>query len=234
MAGVPMSGMPMGAIPVGGMPMPMNGGFGTPYPTGNSLMMSGVGSEYGVPLSEPMITPIYDDGRRSVYDYDRGYDSDYYGRGRSSSSRYYDDDDRYHRSSSRASRRSSRRDYDDYYSGDRDYYSGDRDYYDRYGRDYYDRDSSRYYDDYDRYGRRRSSSYYPSSSSSYYSSSRRSSGRPREDISVVSQRDGGIKVLRNGEERISDRVRRMFGIDPKGFNIVRLKRGESIATGIRR
>jgi hypothetical protein len=166
MGGVPLAGVPMGAIPVGGMPM--GSAYGTPYPSGNSLMMSGLGSEYGGPLTEPMITPIYDDrrsmyddGRRSVYDYDdRGYNSDYYGRSRSGS-QYYDEDP-YRRSSSRASRRSSRRDYDDYYSNDRSY--DDRYYDDRSSRDY-----DRHYDSYDRgygsgYGssRRYSSSYYVS------------------------------------------------------------------------
>lgn len=221
---MPMGGM--GGMPVGGM-MPGGGmQYGTPYP-GNSLMMSGLGSEYGGPMVEPFAptiarTPSVYGDRRSlygdeIYDRDRYY-PDGYDRGRRYSSSYYDDDDyRYRRSSSRMSRRSRRRDYDDY-----DY---DREYDYDYDNDRYRDRSSSYYG--------RSSSYYPSSSSSrYYSSSSR--GRRREDMSVVSKRDGTIKVLRNGEERLGDRFRRLLGFDPKGVNVVRLKRGESIATSIRR
>jgi len=206
----PGMGMPMG----GGMmqgPMP----YGTPY-HGNSLMMSGLGSDYGAPLVDaypPTIarTPsIYGDHRSlygdDLYDRDRYYDDDY-----SRSRRYSIDGDDY-RYSSRALRRSRRRDYDDYYDRDYDYdYDHDRGYH---------RDGYRY----------RSSSYYPSSSRHYSSSS----GRRREDLSVIRKRDGGVKVLRNGEERLGDKFRRLLGIDPKGVNIVRLKRGESIATGMRR
>jgi len=217
--GMPMSGMMPGA----GM------AYGTPYP-GNSLMMSGMGSEFGGPLVDPyqpMIarTPsvygdrrsLYDSDRRSMYgdelyDRDRYYDDDY-SRGRRYS--YDPEDYRYGRSSSRTSRRSRRRDYDDY-PHDRDYdYDYDRDYY----RDGRYRSSS--------YG----SSYYPSSSRYYSSSSR--SGRRREDMSVITKRNGEVKVLRNGEERLGDKFRRMLGIDPKGVNIVRLRRGESIAANIR-
>jgi hypothetical protein len=131
-------GMPMAGMPVAGMPV------GTPYATpygGNTLMMGGMGSEYGSPLVDsypPMITrtPSLYDGRRSVYEedlYDRDYryGRDYYDRDYERGRRYYDDDDYYlRRSSSRASRRSSRRDYDDYY--DRDYDRYDDRYYDSY------------------------------------------------------------------------------------------------------
>jgi len=218
-----------------GMGMPISGGmmpggmaYGTPYPN-NSLMMSGMsgmGSEYGGPMVDPyqpMIarTPSVYGERRSLYgddpyDRERYYDDDY-SRGR----RYSVDGDdyRYRRSSSRASRRSRRGDYDDY---GRDY---DRDYDYDYNRDYYR-------DGYSRDSRYRSSSYYPSSSSRYYSSS--GSSRRREDMSFVRKRDGGVKVLRNGEERIGDKFRRLLGIDPKGVNIVRLKRGESFAGSVRR
>lgn len=211
---------PMGPMSVGSGMMPGAGmPYGTPYP-GNTLMMSGMGSEYGGPMVDSypptiMRTPSVYGDRRSMYDYDDrdryyDYDDEYRGRRRS----LYDDDDyRYRRSSSRSSRRSRRRDYDDYYDRDYDYdYDYDRGYYS------------------DRYGRR-SSSYYPSSSR-YYSSS--SGSRRREDMSVISKRDGSIKVLRNGEERLGDRFRRLLGMDPKGVNVVRLKRGESIATSVRR
>jgi hypothetical protein len=201
--GLVTPGMGMGM----GMPMSAGMGYGTPY-GGNALMMSGLGSEYGGPMVDPYQptiarTPSMYGGSRSLYG------DDYYDR-----DRYYDDD---YYGSRRHSRRSRRRDYDDYYN-DRDY-----DYdYDDYDRGYYP-------SGYDRSHRYRSSSYYPSSSR-YYSSS---SGRRREDLSVIRRRDGGVKVLRNGEERLGDKFRRLLGIDPKGVNIVRLKRGESIATGLR-
>jgi len=216
--GLVTPGMGMGM----GMPMSAGMGYGTPY-GGNALMMSGLGSEYGGPMVDPYAptiarTPSIYGGRSlygdDYYDRDRYYDDDYY-RGR----RYSldGDDYRYRRSSSRGSRRSRRRDYDDYYY--------DRDY------DYdYDYDRGYYPSGYDRDYRYRSSSYYPSSSRYYPSSS----GRRREDLSVIRKRDGGIKVLHNGEERLGDKFRRLLGIDPKGVNVVRLKRGESIATGLRR
>jgi len=213
----PGMGMPMGGMPMGGM------GYGTPYPAANSLMMSGMGSEYGGPMVDPYpptiarTSSLYGDRRSmygdDMYDRDRYYDDDY-----SRSRRYsLEGDDRYRRSSSRSSRRSRRRDYDDVYDRDHDYdYDYDRGYY----RDGYNRDS-----------RYRSSSYYPSSSSRYYSSG--SSSRRREDMSFVRKRDGGVKVLRNGEERFGDKFRRLLGFDPKGVNIVRLKRGESFAGSVR-
>ncbi|PVG04588.1 hypothetical protein CPB86DRAFT_692183 [Serendipita vermifera] len=225
--------MPVAGMPIGGMPV------GTPYATpygGNALMMGGMGSEYGTPLVDsypPVITrtpSIYDTGRRSLYeedlyDHDSRYGRDYFDRDYDRGRRYYDDDDYYpRRSSSRASRRSSRRDYDDYYY-DRDYSRYDDGYYDAYR-------SPRYYSSRS-YGSGYHSGYYPSSSSRYYSSRSRS-GRRREDMSIITKTNGDVKVLRNGEERIGDRVRRMFGLDPKGVNVVRLKRGESLAANVRR
>jgi hypothetical protein len=208
-----------GVVPVA----PPGSAYGTPYagtmPMGSSLMLDTYGSQYGTPRFDgyaPSLArshslrsgSVFDDdyyGRDRYYDRDRDYD---YERDR----RYYDDDDYvYARSSSRA----SRRDYD--YPG----YEYERDYYD-------DRYGSRYHDD-----RYRSSRRYPSSSR-YYSSSSRSSGRRREDMSIITKRNGEVKVLRNGEERIGDRLRRMVGMDPKGVNVVRLKPGESLAANIRR
>jgi len=236
--------MPMGGM--GPMPMPMGGpmgsmpgsAYGTPYP-GNALMMNGVGSEYGTPYVEgypPTIarthslrTPsVYEDDRdlydrdRGYYDrgYERGYDRDYYDSSEYDRGRRYESDP-YRRSSSRASRRSYR-DYDDDY--DYDYRRG-RSYDDSYYDSRYRSSSSRY---------RSSRDYYPSysSSSGYYSSS--GSGRKREDLSVIRKNNGEVKVLRNGQERFGDKFRRMFGIDPKGVNIVRVKRGEQLAAHISR
>jgi len=211
--GMMTPGMPMGGM--GGMM------YGTPgsYHHGNSLGMSGLGSDYGGPMVDPygptiartssLYTPSVYEGSRSMYEadpYDRErYYEDPYARGRS----HYDDRDdyRYRRSSSRMSRRSRRRDYDDLY--DRDY---DREYYDdRYGRE----------------GGYRSRRY--SSSGGYYPSSSSRSGRRREDMSFIQTRKGDVKVLRNGEERIGDKMRRLFGFNPKGVNVVRMKPGERLA-----
>jgi len=218
--------MPMGGM--GPMPMPMGSmagsAYGTPYP-GNALMMGGMGSEYGAPLVDgfpPTIArthSLYGDDR-DLYDrergyYDRGYGRDYYDDDYDRGSRY---DRGYSRRRGRSYSRSSRRDYyDDPYS-DYDYGRGYGDYYDR---DYYDRYSSRY----------RGGSGYYSGSSRYYGSS---SGRKREEVSVIKKDNGDIKVLRDGQERLSDKFRRMFGLDPKGMNIVRVKRGEQLAAHISR
>lgn len=223
-----------------GGPMPMGSAYGTPYGPNNALMMGGVGSEYGTPYMEgypPTIArthslrspSVYDLDERDLYDrdrghYDRSYSRDYYDddydRGRS-----YRDDDYYsrgRRSSSRASGRSRRSYYDD--DRYRDYDDYGRRGHDEYAYDPRYSSSSRY---------RSSRDYYPSSSSRYYSSGSRS-GRKREELSVIKKHNGEVKVLRDGQERMSDRVRRMFGFDPKGVNIVRVKRGEQLAAHISR
>jgi uncharacterized cupin superfamily protein len=53
-------------------------------------------------------------------------------------------------------------------------------------------------------------------------------------MSIITKRNGEVKVLRNGEERMGDKLRRMVGMDPKGVNIVRLKPGEQLAASVRR
>jgi len=224
--------MPMGGMaPMGPMPMPMGSvagsAYGTPYP-GNALMMNGMGSEYGAPFVDgypPTIArthSLYGDDR-DLYDrergyYDRGYGRDYYDDDYERGRRQYDGG--YSRRRGRSYSRSSRRSRGDYYDDpyyDYDYGRGYGDYYDG---DYYDRYSSRY----------RGSDYYPSSSRHYSSRS----GRKREELSVIKKDNGDIKVLRDGQERISDKFRRMFGLDPKGMNIVRVKRGEQLAAHISR
>lgn len=232
--------MPMGGMgPMGPMPMPIGSmagsAYGTPYHN-NALMMGGMGSEYGAPLVDgypPTIarthslhTPSLYGDDRDLYDrdrgyYDRGYSRDYYDDGYDRGRRYYDDD--YSRRRGRSYSRSSRRSRGDYYDDPYDY-----EYSRGYGSDYYDRDR------YDRYSSRyRSSSGYYPSSSRYYSSGSRS-GRKREELSVIKKDNGDIKVLRDGQERFGDKFRRMFGLDPKGMNIVRVKRGEQLAAHISR
>lgn len=51
---------------------------------------------------------------------------------------------------------------------------------------------------------------------------------------MIRKDNGDVKLLRNGEERLGDKFRRMFGMDPKGVNIVRVKRGEQLAAHISR
>ncbi|KAG8835602.1 hypothetical protein FRC17_002194 [Serendipita sp. 399] len=108
--------------------------------------------------------------------------------------------------------------------------------YSAYDRDYLDRDyerGRRYYDDDDIYR---------------YRSSSRASRRSRRDYDDYYNYDydrgyyddpydryrSSSRYYRNGQERIGDKMRRLVGMDPKGVNIVRLKRGESLATGVRR